>query len=138
MAARELYDELSDLVADYTANTLTVEAQGEVTEEGSFKQPIYIADNYASEYIPTLANAAKRFYVTWKINRLNASDIGTFMDFYFDTAKARGKSRTFYWQAYDGHTYTVRFDMDWSRTGDSPNRWGMPNIRMYIRGRKAA
>lgn len=134
MAAAEIYDYVSTVTADYDY-TLTIKAQGNVTEEGEKNQVIHMADDNSEERI-TLSTGSI-FYVSWDWGLLSAVDSGTIMDLYHDAAKANGMGNSFKWTAHDGHTYVVRFDCPLSRSGNSVSRWGLPGIRLRILGRIA-
>jgi len=132
MAAKEPYDFLSIVTADYDY-TLTIKAQGSVSEEGYKNQVIHLADDNSEERI-TLSTGSI-FYATYPINQLSESESGTIFDLYHDPVKANGIARSFKLTAYDGHDYVVRFDGKLTRTGNSVNRWGMPGIRFRILGK---
>jgi len=134
MAAKEIYDYVSTITSDVD-QTLTIKAQGKVTEEGWFNQVIHMGDDNSEERI-TLSTTPI-FYVSWVWNALTESDAGTIFDLYFDTAKANGKGNSFKWSAHDGHTYVVRFDCTLKRTGQAVSRWGYPAIRLRVLGRIA-
>lgn len=129
--AKEPYDYLSTIAADYNA-TLSITAQGTLTEEGFKNQVIHISDDNTEERI-TLSTGSV-FFISWDWNILSESDAGTVLDFYHDTAKANGMGNSFKF-AYDGHTYVVRFDCRLTRSGGAVTRWGIPQVRMRILGR---
>ncbi|MDD4060455.1 MAG: hypothetical protein PHW08_07130 [Kiritimatiellae bacterium] len=134
MAAAEMYDYLSTITADVD-QTLAIDAQGSLTEEGSFNQVIHLADDASEERVTLSANPL--FYVSWPWNVLTEAEAGTIFDLYFDAAKANGMGNSFKWTAHDGHTYVVRFDCKLSRTGQAVSRWGYPSVRLRVLGRIA-
>lgn len=135
MSAVEPYDFLNTITADYDY-TLTIKAQGNVTEEGYKNQVIHLADDNSEERI-TLATGSM-FFVSWDWALLSESDSGTIMDLYHDATKANGIGRSFRWAAHDSpHVYVVRFDCKLSRIGRLVSIWGLPAIRMRILGRIA-
>lgn len=135
MAAKEPYDYLPAVAADYNY-TLSIEAQGQVTEEGYKNQIIHMADDNSEERI-TLSTGSL-FYVSWDWNILSESDSGTILDLYHDSAKANGIGNSFYWQGHDTHIYTVRFDMKLQRAGTKVSRWGLSGVRLRLLGISAA
>jgi hypothetical protein len=135
ISAAEIYDYVSTVTADYTTTTLTIKAQGVVTEEGQKNQVIHLADDNSEERI-TLSTGSI-FYVSWDWAQLSESDAGTIMDLYHDSAKANGMGNSFKWTAHDGHTYVVRFAMPLTRSGNALSRWGFQGIRLRILGRIA-
>jgi hypothetical protein len=132
MAASEPYDFLSIVTADYDY-TLTITAQGEVTEEGYKNQIIHLADDNSEERI-TLSPGSI-FYMGWKWNALIESESGTIFDLYHDPDKANGMGRSFKYTSHDGHDYVVRFDMPLTRVGQHVARWGLPDVRLRILGK---
>ncbi len=134
MSAKEPYDFLLTITPDYDY-TLSIKAQGTVTEEGYKNQAIHLADDN-SEEIVTLSPTSI-FYVSWNYALLSESESGTIFDLYHDPLKANGQARSFKWSAHDGHTYVVRFRMNLQRTGNNVSRWGLPNIKLRLLGRIA-
>ena len=135
MAASELYDFLSTITPDYSTTTLTISAQGEVTEESDKSQAIHIGVDGSEERISF--NTSPIFYISWSYNILTESDAGTLFDLYNDSAKANGRQRSFKYQHGDGHTYVVRFDCTLIRKGRSVRTYGLPGIRLKVLGRIA-
>jgi hypothetical protein len=133
MAAKELYDYISTIASDVD-QTLAIDAQGEITEEGSFKQVINMGDDGSEERI-TLATLPI-FYVTFDWNLLTEANMGTIFDLYFDAAKANGCGNSFKWSKRgDSHIYVVRFDCKLSRSGNNQARMGAKGIRLRVLGR---
>ena len=108
MAASEMYDFLSVETPDYSATTLDISPQGVLVEDGEYNVKIHEAEDGTEERVIMGTNAF--FYVTFPFNGLNEADAGTVFDFYFDSAKANGRAKSFKWQHVDGHQYVVRFD----------------------------
>ena len=135
MAAKEMYDYLSSLAADYTTTELAVKPDTVIIEEGQKNQVVHTGDD-GSEEIVTRSNTTV-FYAELQWKNRNASDAGTIFDFYHDTAKGNGISRTFYWpHGTDGHTYTARFDGPLSRSISQPEFHGFTSVRLRIKGNK--
>jgi hypothetical protein len=131
LAAKEPYDFLSVVSPDYDY-TLSIAAQGTVTEEGFKNQLIHMADDSAENRI-TLSTGSI-FYVSWNWNQLSEDDSGTIFDLYHDSAKANGIGNTFKWAGHDGHVYVVRFDMKLQRVGNAVSRWGIPGVKVRLLG----
>ncbi len=136
MAASEPADFLSIVVADYNY-TLSIKAQGSITEEGWKNQVIHLADDNSEERI-TLSTGSI-FYINYPINLLSESESGTIFELYHTPTYANGIGRSFYLTTYDssGTNYVVRFDGKLTRSGNSKNRWGLPSIRFRILGKVA-
>ena len=107
MAAKEIYDYVISLAANYTAVELSVNPQQILTEMVDKKQEIHEYDNGAIDVVSFSDTAY--FEITLQWTAITEADAGTIFDMYADTAKANGRERTFYFQHPDGHTYTVRF-----------------------------
>ncbi len=133
MAATEIYDKVSLATADYDY-TLTLAAQGTVSEEWVRNQVIHRADDNTRETI-TLSPA--QFFVNFEFKQLSESDIGVLVDLYYDDAKAKGRARSFRWSAHDGHTYVVYFDCAMTRSGNAMSRLGAGGLRFEIKGKIA-
>jgi hypothetical protein len=131
MSASQPYHFLSVVTADYDY-TLTIAAQGKVTEEGYKNQVVRLADDNSEERV-TLSDGSL-FYISWDWAQLSEADSGTILDLYHDSAKANGMGRSFKLTAYDSHDYVVRFDMKLQRSGNSSSRWGI-SVRMRILGK---
>jgi len=127
-------DFLSVVTADYDY-TLSIKAQGIITEEGFKNQVIHLADDNSEERI-TLSTGSI-FYITYPINQLSETESGTIFDLYHDPVKANGIGRSFKLTTYDSSAvnYVVRFDGKLTRSGNSKTRWGLPGIRFRLLGK---
>jgi len=134
IAASEIYDFVDLATEDYNY-TLTIEAQGKLTESGYKNQVVHRADDNTREVVTLAADSL--FFVSWNWNVLSEAEAGTLHDLYHDAAKANGMASSFKWDAHDGHTYVVVFDCKFTRTGTAITRWGLPGIRLEIIGRIA-
>ena len=135
MAAKEMYDYLSSLAADYTTTELTVSPDTVIVEDGEKNQVVHTGDD-GSEEIVTRSNTSI-FYVELQWRNRSEADAGTIFDFYHDTAKGNGISSTFYWpHPTDGHTYTVRFAQAIPRSISQPNFHGFTSVRLRVKGYK--
>jgi len=108
MAEKEMYDYLSTVTPDYSATTLNVSCQTELLETGEFSQEIHEGDDTSEEVISF--SSTPKFFIEVQWPWKSASDTGTILDFFTDTAKGYGYSRSFKWvHPKDGHTYVVKF-----------------------------
>lgn len=112
MAAKEIYDYFTGTVtADYTTAHLTLKARGDVKERSGYRQKKYDPDNGGRPTVITLSTTPVCYLdIPW--GALSKEDSGTIYDFYMDSSKAYGMSRSFYYDHHDGHNYTVIFDND--------------------------
>lgn len=121
--AGDLRDYLSAATADYTATQFDVRPQNVMVEEGEFRQEAVEFDDVSVGILTRSTDPPLFLSLEWQ--RLTEADANTIFDFYFDTAKAKGKARTFEFpHPTDGNTYIVRF---WSK---------MSRQVRYIRGIK--
>ena len=132
MAAKEPYDYLSIITADYDY-TLTIKAQGNITEEGIKNQYLHRGDNNSREAITIFSGSM--WFVSWDWAQLSEADAGTVLDLYHDSAKANGIAKTFKWSGHDGHPYVVAFDCDLTRVGRASSAWGFKTVRLELLGR---
>jgi hypothetical protein len=103
-----MYDYLDTVTPDYTTAVLSVTPTEVLEEEGEFRQIVHTMDD-GTEAVVSLSTK-RWFWVTLQWDYRPEADAGTIMDFYFDTVKAYGMARSFYWQhPRDGHTYVVKF-----------------------------
>jgi len=139
MAAKELWDYLSEVVPDYDA-TLDIKRDVEITEEGEKNQVIHLGDDNSEEIISFSDDSILYANINW--NLLKESEAGTIYDFYHDSTKANGMARSFKWIHYgektDQHTYTVRFASKMPRELKSGDVHGIKNIKLKILGRAPA
>lgn len=130
MAAKEPYDYVSTITSDVDV-TLSIAAQGNVSEESSENVVIHEGDDGSEERI--ILSTTPVFYVSFKWNQLSESDAGTVLDLYHSSGYGIGRS--FKW-VHDGHTYVVRFDCTMTRSGPAPSRYGA-EVKLKILGRIA-
>jgi len=128
VAAKEPYDYLGTATADVDV-TLSIAAQGEVSEESRTNTVIHLGDDESEERIILSSNPV--FFATYQWNILSEADSGTILDLYHTSAKGMGRS--FKW-VHDGHTYVVRFDGEMQRRGSGPSRYGIP-VRLKLLGK---
>ena len=139
MAAAEMYDYLTTITPDYTATTLSVTPHSVLSQMIKKAQVVHEFDD-GNISVATLGSTAF-FEVTLQWDILTASDAGTILDFWADSAKANGMERSFYWQhPVDGHTYVVHFLEN--LTTDYHHGWGnnyheVQQIKLLVKGRKA-
>jgi len=132
MAAKEMYDFLSTITADYDA-LLGILPQGVVTEESQKNQIVHLGVDGSEERISF--NTTPIFYITIYWNSLSESDSGIIFDWYNDTVKANGIQRSFKYAYGDGHTYVVRFDSKITRSGKLVSQYGIKGVKLKVLGR---
>lgn len=134
MAAKEMFDYLDAQTADYTTATFSVTPQQVLTEAGIKNQLVHIADDNSEEYISFSNDSLFHVSLQWEI--LTESDAGTIFDFFHDSSKGNGITRTFYWEhPTDGHTYIVRFADGLSKTITHPEIYGIQQIKFRVLGK---
>jgi hypothetical protein len=132
--AGELKDYLSATTADYSTTQFDVTPQEVMTEEGEFRQKTVEFDDVSVGVLTKSTTPIFLFSLRWPV--LTEVDANTIYDFYFDTAKAKGKARTFEFpHPTDGNTYIVRF---WS-TISREIRYlrSISEIKLRVEGYKA-
>jgi len=135
MAAKEMYDYLDTVTPDYATTTFSVSPQQVIIEDGQFNQVIHMAGDGSEEVVTY--SSKKIFYATLVFSVKTSSDIGTIMDFYFDTAKAYGISKSFKWaHPTDTHTYVIKFRDALSRS-DYHFYQAVSSVRLKVIGRIA-
>jgi hypothetical protein len=137
MANKEMYDYLTSATVDFTSSALQVIPQDVIEEVGRKHQIIRYGDDASEERISFSNDSI--FYATLRWNNEKSSDIGTVLDYFHSTRIGNGNARSFKWSnTADGHTYTVRFDGDITRTiRPGPYTFGiqaMPSVRLRILG----
>ena len=134
MAAKEMFDYLAAATADYTLATLSVTPQQVMVEAGTKNQVVHTTDDNSEEYISFSNDSI--FYLTMQWEILDESDSGIIFDFFHDTAKGNGITRTFYWEhPTDGHTYVIRFAEALPRSISHPELYGIQQIKFRIIGK---
>ena len=79
-----------------------------VIEEGDKNCIIHTGDDGSEDRISLSNNSILYVILIWR--HKNASDAGTIFDYYHDSSKGNGRSKSFRWShPTDGHLYTVRF-----------------------------
>jgi hypothetical protein len=132
--AGELKDYLSVTTADYSTTQFDVTPQEVITEEGEFRQKTVEFDDVNVGVLTKSTTPIFLFSLRWPV--LTEVDANTIYDFYFDTAKAKGRARTFEFpHPTDGNTYIVRF---WS-TMSRETRYlrSINEIKLRVEGYKA-
>jgi hypothetical protein len=132
--AGELKDYLSVTTADYSTTQFDVTPQEVMTEEGEFRQKTVEFDDVSVGVLTKSTTPIFLFSLRWPV--LTEVDANTIYDFYFDTAKAKGRARTFEFpHPTDGNTYIVRF---WS-TMSRETRYlrSISEIKLRVEGYKA-
>lgn len=107
MAAKEIYDYVSSASADYSSTSMSLTPQEAIPEYGEKNGIIHLGDDGSEERI-SLSNTSV-FDIELKWKSISEEDAGTLIDFYHDSNKGNGTTRSFIWDHYDGHSYAVRF-----------------------------
>jgi len=129
-------DYLSNVTADYTATEFAIAPQHLMSEIGGIGHQILFDGNDDND-IAISFDDSPVFIVPLSWRGLSESDAGDIVDFYYDSAKGNGKVRTFYWQhPTDGHTYTVRFEADISRSIGPLTVHSIRTVRFRVLGNK--
>ena len=131
MAEKEPYDYVSLATADVDV-TLTIKAQGEVSEISRENTVIHVGDDESEERV--ILSSTPVFFLSWAWNLLSEANAGTILDLYHTSAQGMGKS---FKVTHDGHTYVCRFNMELTRRGSATSRYGVPDIVLKILGRIA-
>lgn len=108
MAAKEMYDYLSEVTADYTTIELELSSTARLPETVEKEQYLHKFSD-GQRGIVTMSSTS-HFQVAVQFDNLLPSDEGLIKDMYIDENKANGLARSFYWHhPSDGHVYTVKF-----------------------------
>lgn len=142
MSNAEIYDYLTTITPDYSTTEFGYDGatqiipQGILFEEGAKNVIVHLADDDSEQRISISSDT--RFYVRMQWNFLDESQSGALIDYYHSTSKASGALNSFYWtHPTDGHTYVCRFTAALIRNKQTNDRWGIPQIRLRVLGRKA-
>ena len=131
---KEMYDYLNVVAPDYSAVTLTLRSQRVLSELPAFNQRVYYADDGSEEVITRHTNIIWHVKLQWPA--IEGSDSGTVLDFFCDTAKAKGQARSFQWaHPTDEHTYTVKFRSNIERQVMDGSLFGIVNCTLKILGK---
>lgn len=133
MAAKEMYDYLSVATPDYSATTLSIGCQVQLVEEGEFSQEVHEGDDTSEEVISFSTSPILYVELQWPVK--SESDTGTILDFFLDTSKGYGYSRSFKWDhPTDGHTYVVKFRSKIQRVYRPGVFYGINTIKLKVIG----
>ena len=145
MANYEIFDYLDDMIADYTTTEFSsgIPPQSVIWSDGGNNVVINEADDGSEERI--VVSEKMVFYITVQYKNLSRSDHGDLMDFFFNSDKACGLKRSFYWTNItdgpvyptDTHTYVCRFTSRFYIVKQVNDVFGTLNVRMKVLGRKA-
>ena len=113
MAAKEIYDYLSNVTEDYDYTLDLSTISSSVREEGFKSQDIYWGSGRNVQSKVYSDSSVFNLYVN--VSSLSASTIGTIIDLYNDTSKANGFINSFRIALPDGHTYVALFNCEIER-----------------------
>ena len=132
MAAKEMYDYLSNVTPDYTT-ALNIKPSGTIKEIGFMNQQVDVYDDGSETRISWDNDPIFHVEIEWQY--LSEADCGTVIDHYYAVAKGNGRARTIRWtHPTDGHDYCVRFDCDMPRNISQPEIYSIPPIRFKVLG----
>jgi len=103
-----MYNYLSTVTPDYTAETLDIAPHKSIPGSGLKNQVLHDMDDGTMAVISVSDNSS--FTVELKWDYLTTADHATLLDLYHNTSKANGSERTFPWiNPVDEKRYTARF-----------------------------
>lgn len=127
-----MYDYLSAVSADVDI-TLSVNPDRVIIEEFGWNQTVLEADDESDVVISHSSNPI--IYVTMEWEKRRPTDIGTILDIYADSTKAKGRANSFKLDLTDGHIYVVKFRDRLTRTLDPNPHHSISKIRLKVIGR---
>ena len=135
-----MYDYLDVVTPDYGGDSsdapLSLTPHNIMTELSEKNQVIHTADDNSEERISLSDDNIFSVTLSWDI--ITEDESGTIVDFYFDTNKGNGITRTFTWEhPTDGHTYVVRFDGKIKRQIRPASLYDIKSITLRVVGRIA-
>jgi hypothetical protein len=114
--AGNVADYIDQKTADYTATQFDVTPQGVLWEDGDYDQEEIKYDGGNIQVI-TKGGGTPEFFFRLAWSLLREADADKIVDFFFDSAKAKGRARSFEFpHPTDGNTYIVRFASSVSRS----------------------
>ena len=126
-------DYLPTLVSDYSSEILDINPHRTVQTAGSFKQSVYEPDG-GENYVVTL-NDSVDYFVTLQWVNITALDKSTILDFYYNSAKGKGKARSFLWlHPTENQNYVVKFVSDVGENLGRNLRFGISSITLKVIG----
>lgn len=136
MAAKEMYDYLDIVAPDYSTTTLSVSPQRVFTEWGEKNQVVHLFDDGSERGISLSDDSIFTVRLQWA--DISEADAGTIVDFFHDTSKANGITRSFKWDhPTDEHTYVVKFRSALPRSIYVEGSHGITEVDLKVVGRIA-
>jgi hypothetical protein len=135
MAAKEMYDYLSNAVAD---NDITVSlSPSEVIREiGEKRQEIHFGDDKSEEVVEL--GDGSLFHVDMKWQNISEADAGTLVDYFHSSSGWDGFAKSTYWtHPTDGHTYVIKARMALPRDINAVARHAVAGFRVKVMGIKS-
>jgi len=137
--AKEMFDYLSNMVADYTTETLSVGCQVDLEFKTKVHQVVHEFDDGTVKRKNISSTVWYEGYLQWP-KGLDAADHDTVTDIYSNSSKANFGENTIYWEhPTDGHTYVLQFmgELAHRWAAELPNHIQIPSIPVRIVGRQA-
>lgn len=138
--AIEMYDYLDIVTPDYGEDSgessLSLTPHNMMLELSQKNQVIHTADDNSEERISLSDDNIFRVTLSW--DTITEEESGTIVDFFFNSAKGNGITRTFVWDhPTDGHSYVVRFDGEIKRQINPASLYDIKSITLRVLGRIA-
>lgn len=108
MAEKEIYDYLDTIAPDRDL-TLSIKGRGTLLEEISKIDAIHESPDGQSESVINFGGTKICAQLSIPYNNLDASDRGSIMQYFADSAYGDGRKYSFKLAYSDGHTYVVKF-----------------------------
>jgi hypothetical protein len=129
-----MYDYLTAVTPDYTAETLNITPHNAIGSEGRKTQVIHEMDDGAVSVVTISSTSFFDIALQWDM--LSCTEYKFIMDLYHNPLKANASARTFPWvNPVDGLRYTVRFLGDLSVDFTSSNLIKVNSATLRIEGK---
>lgn len=136
-----IYDYVPDAVPNYLA-TLIVDPQNVLEMSGSFDQVKHQGFGVSSEVITF--SSQPRFYLQLQWTNMKKVEYDLLFNWYFDTNKAYGISRSFYFKAPEQYEpdihklYVCKFASDWQGSFKTYGSYAIGSIILEVVGKMGA
>lgn len=133
-----MYDYLDTVTPDYGDDSneaaLSLTPHNVMTELSEKNQIIHTGDDNSEERISLSDDNIFRVTLSWDV--ITEDESGTIVDFFFDSTKGNGITRTFVWDhPTDGHSYVVRFDGTIKRQIRPASLYDIKSITLRVVGK---
>ena len=135
-----MYDYLDVATPNYGDDSgepaLALTPHNSLVEVSEKNQVIHTADDNSEERVSLSDDNI--FKVTLQWETITESEAGTIVDFYYDSTKGNGVTRTFVWDhPTDGHSYVVRFNGPIKRQINPASLYDIKSITFRVLGKMA-